>query len=347
MKSVHIFNYTPHHFKSLVPFFNNIDKGTEFYIFKNNNLYLLNTTSLEVGSVPLKLNPSTMNISSIIIHGLWDIKLWYYVFRMNISKHIVWVAWGADIYHPSTTVVNKVKNFIFKAFNNICIRNFKAVIALNKGDSLVLQSLTNHKSIKVLPYPLDSKIELLAKSIDSNIIGSKVKVLLGNSGASTNNHFELLKKLAHFNSQKIEIICPLGYGGESDYISKVAQFGRDIFGHKFKPLLKVMDQTDYYKLLQDIDVLIFDHSRQQGLFNIYYFLFSKKKIFINENSTTYNDFKDMGIELNVTSDLEMITYEQFKKFDVTKIQSNYTIFNSIYSKSILELSWKKLLNELN
>ncbi|APE07068.1 hypothetical protein BM528_15860 [Alteromonas sp. RW2A1] len=349
MKNVHIFNYTPHHFRALVTFFKNIDKNAEFYVFKHNSIYSLNSTSLQVENLPHKLDLSHGDIRFILVHGLWDVRLWLYIFQTKIYRNIVWVAWGADIYLQSKTISNKLKNLIFKFFKFICIKHFRAIIALNAGDAKVIWKLTKHNEIKVIPYPLDPNVESLAENSQRRSSGkdASIKILLGNSGAVTNNHIGILKKLARFNNQKIEIICPLSYGGDEGYVHEVVALGNKIFGEKFKPLLKVMDQNDYFSLLQDIDILIFDHSRQQGLFNIYYFLLSRKKIYINEHSSTYTEFKSKGIELGRTSELSASSLGELTKYDEVQLLTNYNIFRASYSEAILSDSWKDFLNELD
>ena len=344
MKCIHIFNDTPHHFESLIPFFSSVNADSKFVVFIDGELYNLepNTLTVKRGEIFNQINIS----SEIVVHGLWDYKLWYYIFKKGISSKIIWVAWGADIYFNGDRLKVSLKRTLFIFFNFLCVRKFKFIVSLNNGDARLIKEITNHRQIVNCPYPLDNKIEKAAKNNKNDTVINTKTILVGNSGSSTNDHETIFRLLYKYRNEDVKIICPLNYGGDKEYVNKIKKLGHQFFGEKFLALDYVMSQEQYFNLLSKVDILVFNHDRQQGLFNIYYFLFSMKKIYLNDASSTFNELKGMNIFLNKTSSINNLCYSDFVCFDKAINLSNFDNFNAVYSTDVLIKSWSRLINEV-
>lgn len=85
-----------------------------------------------------------------------------------------------------------------------------------------------------------------------------INILIGNSADEMNNHKAILKQLAKYKDENINIFMILSYGGSIEYISEVIALGVSIFSDKFRPICEYMDKVAYAKLLQQQDICVFD-----------------------------------------------------------------------------------------
>jgi len=225
----------------------------------------------------------------IIIHVLWDkrfIKL--LLLQPWLIKKCYWMMWGGDFYNYENESANK-KRLIGK------IRHF---ISLFRGDFELVKKwyCTYGELHECIAYPVQL-FEATTLPPANNHSGTTT-ILLGNSADPSNNHKAALELLKIYREEgkAFQIICPLSYGG--DWQAKIiVKLGKDMFGDDFTPLTEYISFEKYNELLNNIDIAIFNHNRQQGVGNVTSMLAKGKKVFLNRNNILFDFFKGLDIEV--------------------------------------------------
>ncbi|MGJ0361384.1 TDP-N-acetylfucosamine:lipid II N-acetylfucosaminyltransferase [Aliarcobacter cryaerophilus] len=265
----------------------------------------------------------------IILHGLWrdkvDILLY---FNQELLKKCYWVMWGGDFYFPEKQTW----------FRNQIIKNIKNYIVSNQNDIKYIQQNYNTLAESVYfsqLYPIC--ISYIENDLKLNTNNSLIKILVGNSATDTNRHEEIFDLLEKYKDCDIEIVVPLNYGSE-EYRVKTIDLGHKIFDEKFKPIIDFINFEEYKKILQNIDIGIFNHNRQQAGANIKLLAGYGKKLYISKENSFYHELKNDGI----------IVYD-IENFDCKKIchdiaMKNKKIALEKYSLQVLLKSWIDIFN---
>lgn len=112
-------------------------------------------------------------------------------------------------------------------------------------------------------------------------------ILVGNSATPENNHLEIFETLARqYDTNGRQIITPLSYGNPW-YREKVIAVGKELFGHRFVPLVEYMPQDRYVNFLDSCGFVFMNHVRQQALGNICIMLLKGAKIHLNDANPLY------------------------------------------------------------
>ncbi|MTI53431.1 TDP-N-acetylfucosamine:lipid II N-acetylfucosaminyltransferase [Geosporobacter ferrireducens] len=258
--------------------------------------------------------------TKIFIHYLSD----YFceiVCKFDIKKPIYWPIWGGDLYYhidyeiydPLTKKLleklgfnmnSKVnKNSISHIFRRATIRKIKYCLNTIDEDFDILKEnfITNAKCMKfAYPNPVE-KVNM----DDMNEIYERYSylkgnyehiILVGNSPDPSNNHLDIFHKLKSLRLKDYCVIVPLSYGGNDAYIRAIINEGKKNFGNRFIPLTEYMEPSEYYKLLNQVDVAIYYHNRQQAVGNIRLLSSLEKGVFLKENVTTFRKFKRLNLK---------------------------------------------------
>ncbi|NNG67952.1 TDP-N-acetylfucosamine:lipid II N-acetylfucosaminyltransferase [Caldanaerobacter subterraneus] len=235
--------------------------------------------------------------SNIFVHSFFDnhILAWL-VLNKKILNKTTWVLWGGDLYNYWLKNKHSLKEEVIELLKRRVIKNIANIIALVEEDYKFVREKYKTKALykyAFYPNPIDflmlDNVIITYKSNNNNF-----KILVGNSAASTNNHFEILKALSMIKDQNFEVICPLSYG-ETNYAMQVADFGKKLFGERFIPLVEFLPPEEYSKILAYVDVAIFNHKRQQALGNILALLYLGKKVYIRSDVSTWSFLNRLGI----------------------------------------------------
>lgn len=298
----------------------------------------------------------------LFIHYLTDFICWL-ICRYNIKQNIYWLPWGSDLYrsievdlYDETTkkficdkkmnisINNNYRNSIQYTYIKGTIRKTSYIITLNKGDyNLVRENfITNAKHLK-FSYPNPVDFITLDKIIQDNDLKYNFKksfnylIQLGNSGDPANNHLEVLNMLKEKVTGNYGVIVPLSYG-DKKYINELICEGKKILGERFIPLTEFMNAKEYFKVLKQVDIAIMNHNRQQGVGNILALLYLGKKVFLKENITTYEAFKNLGLEISCISDItnrNCIDVKEIVKCKSKMIERNKIIIKENYCEETL------------
>lgn len=272
----------------------------------------------------------------IYFHSLTlDKILFLFIFRKYLKKSN-WIVWGGDLYCYEKRKKG-LKYKIWYYIEDYVKRNIGYVSTLAPEDYEIAKKYykVNGKYQKAI-YPFNNDF----KYIESLILGPKdeIYIQIGNSADPSNNHFEIIDLLSKFKSEKIRIYAILSYG-DSIYAQKVNKYGKKIFGDKFVGIFDFMSIDKYWSYIKDIDILIFNHKRQQGLGNITMLSYFEKKVYIRKDISSWNYLtEDIELKLNSVDEIKKQTFQEFvnnnAKGNRKKILK--TVFSNEYGKKIWE-----------
>lgn len=158
-------------------------------------------------------------------------------------------------------------------------------------------------------------------------------VLLGNSASATNNHIEaidILRRVLPKENDAFRVVVPLSYGNPR-YASAIVRYGTRSLGSAFRPLREWMPLDSYQQQLQECGTVVMNHCRQQAYGNVATALYKGAKVFMRSENSTYQRFREMGVELFPIEALED-SRSAFLPLDVKVIQRNKTIIGDYLAR---------------
>ena len=311
-------------------------------IFKKSNYKATTSIKAKPNFISLFLFiPKLIRAKKVYLHYLpYGNSLPFWVMFSLLSKKLVWIFWGGDIYIYSEK--NKsLKTRFYESCRKIIIRHLKNIAGFLTEDFELIKRVYKTKAVYTKAiYPLPINFSDL--SINNPKKGKTIQILVGNSADPSNNHFELLNQLAVYKDEDILLICPLSYGYYNEYLSKVKEEGFRIFGDKFKPLLEFLSTSDYGKILETVDIAIMNHQRQQGLGNLISVLWLGKKVFVRSDTTSFNFFKSEDITVWDTLEIKNLSFESFISLNPNDAIKNKTLVLSAFSEQRYKELWNNI-----
>lgn len=276
------------------------------------------------------------------------------------AKEYNWSLWGGDFYpyckvelyeEETKEIINKIHNNEEKKLKNRIKEHISLKLrkkAINKIDymltwnnydyELVRNQFSTKAKFKYFVYPKINNYELFDKLSEFGESNSKKEVVIqiGNSGNYTNNHISVLRKLTKYkNENNFKIIAPLSYGNKA-YIDEVIKEGKALFGDRFEPITEHIPLSEYYNMLEKVDIAIMNHHRQEGAGNIITLLYLGKKVYLNKEITTYNTFKEWGLKIfSIESIMESSFDELYKISDREKELNKRIIKEKFNNNAVL------------
>ncbi len=279
--------------------------------------------NIRVLSIPKDINELLryINISSkIFIHYLFD----YFcqiICLYNINRPIYWIVWGGDLYnYIGVNLYDKLTDeyLTLKGYNNnfalvnnpisylrkSAIRKIDFILTgLENADMDYITLKNNYITCaKRMPFMYPNPVDffLLEKNTyvrEKITLKNRYKHVIfgGNSANPSNNHLEILHMLKTKKSEDFCILMPLSYGADNWYVDYIINEGKKMFGERFLPLTGYLSPKDYYGILRQIDIAIFNHNRQQAVGSIIALLYLGKKVYIKDSITTYSFLKELGL----------------------------------------------------
>jgi hypothetical protein len=165
-----------------------------------------------------------------------------------------------------------------------------------------------------------------------------IKIQVGNSAETSNEHLEIFDKLLKYKDGNITIYAPLSYGNQS-YARKVIEKGKELFGDKFIPLTEFMPFEKYLEYLGEIDIVIFAHKRQQALGNSIILLGLGKKVYMRNDITPWQFFADISVKVYNIENIDLNLLSKFTKED------NIQNIKAYFSEKRLVEQLKKLFED--
>lgn len=269
-------------------------------------------TTLKSVRVLFRLLLEVHRHDKIILHGLFMNHLVVLLcFMPWLHKRCYWVMWGWDLYYHQLAVKNTHYRFM-EVFRKFLISRLGGFVTYVDGDYENAQQWYGAKGkyCECIMYRSNvySGGELFSSDEKENIFSDKKKVnlLVGNSADPANNHLHVFEKLAEFDLPNLveKIYCPLSYG-DPEYASQIKLKGEMMFGDKFHPLIEFMPLEQYNQILDEIDIAIFAHNRQQGMGNTINLLGRGKTVFMRDGTSSYALLNKLGITVFSLEDLSI------------------------------------------
>jgi hypothetical protein len=280
------------------------------------------------------------NTTRFVFHGMFSRKFLFQLLLSRFPKRSAWVCWGADLYqHKSDKPTIKAK--FARWIHSLLVARLHSVFALNKGDGELIQQLLWKRPVTVLPYPL-----IGSDGISVELNDTFKTILVGNSGAPSNEHIEALSWLARFANSAIKVVVPLNYGGSPEYVEQVIKHGRALFSDKFLPITEMLDKNEYDKLLASVDVGVFAHYRQQGLYVVYSLFLRRKKMYIRSSTSSFESLIGSGFSVFASEDIVEQDFNVFTKLDSETADHNEKLMQFTYSETALLPKWRAELAQL-
>lgn len=287
-----------------------------------------------------------------IVHGLFSFnKVLVFALMPNALNKTNWIVWGGDIYahndkNPSLTgwISEKVRRILGKRFGFV-------TTLVDKDYSLAKQwyNVTGRHLKISYPLPLHQNgvLEELEKCKEKPM--DPLKIVVGNSATESNQHFEILKLLARFKNENIQIYLPLSYG-VGDYIryaNQVEKFAVDIFGQeKVFPIRNKMTGIDYTEFMKQMNIGIFNNNRQQGMGNINLLIVCGAKVFIRDDTTMWEQYVKRGQLLHPCSEIQHVTFSEFASESDERKEINMAAMKKHLDRAGLILKWENMFYEM-
>jgi len=272
----------------------------------------------------------------------YDPTLLFWRMNLKLLDKATWIIWGTDVYSYNKNN-NNIKTRIYESLRRKIIPRFREIAAFVKEDvDLAKQLYQSDAEYIPVAYPNPVSLELL-QTVPVNTKNEFPVFLLGNSADMSNNHIEMLQMLVKFKNEQLKIYCPLSYGGNKKYITKVIDLGHQLFGDSFVPLKEYLNTTEYASILGEVDIALMNHNRQQGLGNILALLYLEKKVFLKSNISSYYFFQRKNLIVYDIDTIANMTFEELVTLN-NELKANKEIAkNIIDTKNILPL-WMNLFS---
>jgi len=312
--------------------------------------------------------PAEVGIFKRIIVHLHDQTTAHFITRYNQHQpgvQYIWVLWGADLYylpdfikHTGNTFtqpfINQKLNHSFidqcKQFARALLgwsnlnnqlrsyQLFDAIATIVRGDYENAKAYFR-KNYRFVSY---SHLSLSQMFKEEQTVDAPTgnAILLGNSGDPANNHNAIIEQLSVLKTNR-KVICPLSYGIPA-YIKVISQYGKEKLGELFTPVTTFMPPQEYYAMLQNCSVAIFNHTIQQAYGNIIGLLWNGTKVFLNEENTIFPHLKEAGVHIySIQKDLstEIIN----TSLHAVEIRHNKAILANMFSDHAVNNYYKSLM----
>lgn len=173
----------------------------------------------------------------------------------------------------------------------------------------------------------------------------KKTIMVGNSADPTNRHIAVLRALHAIWDGSFSVYLPLAYG-DSEYADLVIALARDLFGNNANVQRTFLAPDEYSRVLEAVDVAIYNHNRQQALGNILYLLSIGKKVYLRSDTTTFAFFQDNGIEVYPT---EHLLEGKHSLAELLDIKDRTNVFDRVFglvSDQRAEHEWRNIFKNM-
>lgn len=270
----------------------------------------------------------------IILHSMFSKQVFLLLLIQPwLLKKCYWIIWGGDLYFKTLRRPSLLTNTL-EFFRSLVLRKIPNVVTPVYGDYLLAQKWYNphYRLFTAIVYESN-----LFKEQPATHAHTTINILLGNSAAVSNNHFQLFDIILPLINDNVRLYVPLSYGDQS-YAKKVITEGRKLFDDKFIPMTEFMPFSEYLSFLQSIDIAVLGHDRQQGLGNAITLLGYGKKLYLKKNVTTWDSLASLNLKVFDLDDLNLTT-------NFPEAENNKTLIKENFNKSKLKLDLKLIFND--
>jgi dTDP-N-acetylfucosamine:lipid II N-acetylfucosaminyltransferase len=280
----------------------------------------------------------------IIFNGLFNRKIiLLYSLIPKFLKKSVWIPWGYDIYWPQFGL-KKIKLKIHFLIQKNFIKNLYAVATQTPGDFDNIKKWYGGN-----PIYLNATCTIFAfdkSDLDAALNGVLKPVFkviqIGNSADPSNNHQDIFKTLSKFANKQVNFITPLSYG-DFGYREKIIRIGEEIFKKKFRPITDELSPIEYINYLAGVDILVFNHDRQQGFGNLLIALYLGCKVYMKRQISTYQYLTEIAhCHVHDVSKIDSIDYQDFIQIHNQEILKNRNSVAKFFDRGWQKERWEKV-----
>ena len=106
-----------------------------------------------------------------------------------------------------------------------------------------------------------------------------------------------------------------------------------------------LNREQYASFVASVDILIMNHQRQQGLGNIFSYLYLGKKVYIRSDNSSFQFFEEHGIKVYDTRALlSGIDTEGLMEMDLQVSEKNREQTEKIVSLETIAPGWAEIFN---
>lgn len=306
-----------------------VHKGIELHCFREKNVWLVMNGFLF--SQP-KYRKFLLAHKKIIIHGL---------FEAGILHN-----WAND-----SELLKKTYVLLFGAYNNPLRMQdceYNKVICSCAG--VINLSRAENKIIEELYHPKGKLFDAFCVHIPlgewRERQGNTIYVQIGNSASESMGHLALIKMLSKYKAENMKIYVPLSYGNSDfEYIDKVKNLGKEIFGDKFITIHEFMSSEEYNKFIADMDIALFGMKKQQAKGNIDLHLSAGNCVYLYGNSLIAEIYEqEEGCKIKHIEDIESMNFDEFIEWSSEDGKRNSLKVHNFYSNENFINKWKYILD---
>jgi len=269
------------------------------------------------------------NCETLFIHFM-DIEKTRLLNQVTKPPKVVWFMWGGDGYHlgkfyndfllPKTKALKWKLGFkqfrkggwkdlgkmLLGSMSDYIYPNNEVLKAIRKADFIV-PVIPQDYELLTSRYDLNAQLFHLNYVNDAFVTHPEVhesqskNILLGNSAHYSNNHIEVIDKLAAENLEDRQVIIPISYG-DKVYGRYIKNYAHDLLGDNVRVLDSYLPLDEYRALIDSCDTVIMNQCRQQAVGNLIIALWFEKTIYLNKSSGLFdymmdNNFHILDIDL--------------------------------------------------
>lgn len=271
------------------------------------------------------------------------------------ARKIVWIEWGSDLYDyllPGNSLQNKARNLAKKKIR----QRIPFFVAIFPPDIDYYKShlKSRNKHLYYAEYiegdgsdrsTYDFSIVSRLETAHTN--GEPISVLIGHNAKVQLNHLQVLRMLEKYKNENIRVVLSLSYGGSTEYVDQVETLARSLFGEKAVVLKDFIPLEEYIRIIEGIDIAVFDTDRQIGLGNITAMALKKVKLYFRESGVMYPYYLEKGIPVQGISQIQRESFSEFS----SPVESNSQEAFREYIRKDLDFNyqterWKSIFRSL-
>lgn len=277
-----------------------------------------------------RLNDWAESCEVLFVHFL-DYEKARFVNNLGGQRKIVWFFWGGDGFYlgrfANKFLLPKTKKLRWTlSLRHILDGGWKTLLRSVAGPLMdhvypnreVLEAIRKvdlivpvvPKDYKLLAdrYPISADMfhcnyvnDLFTNPVELQPERNEGHILLGNSAHFSNNHLEIIDRLAKCDLGERKVIIPLSYG-KRYYARYIKKYASEKLGPHQQVLQSLLPLPEYQKIVQTCDSIIMNHCRQQALGNAVLACWFRKNLFLNPRSGLYEFLEKKGFHVLSTDD---------------------------------------------
>ena len=355
MKYVHILGYGSMPTRDFYRFLcDNFDHNEHCIItgsVNDPNFQTINNGIRRIKTYSLETIIEVQKAERIIIHGLINRKLLLFFCAQPWLLHKCnWIVWGGDIYcHNQKQDTLELKAYeMMRKFMYPKI-GYVTTLVDDDYEKAVKWYKVKGKHLSTSYPGVTANEEFLNEMRASKPKGDTINIQIGNSATVTNQHYEALDMLSRFKEENIHIYLPLNYGDPDyrEYAQAVLNYAVDIFGkEKVTAILERVENDEYSRYLNTINVGVFNNNRQQAMGNISQLIQYGAKIYLRKDTTMWVHFEKLGCKLHEVNSIVNESLEEFSTEDIALKEENMRALDIRNSTETKLKMWKDLFEEM-